>query len=137
MGNEVIRFFERMVYTGIKLNAIIFINFLIGCSYVGLVEEGLNLFNFMESVYGVEFIGEYYVCIIDFFGRVGKFKEVEEFIICMFFELNVFGWCFYLGVCRIYGDKLRVEIVAEKLLKFEFDNSSVYILLFNIYVKES
>lgn len=136
-GMKPLGFFERMVHTGIKPNAITFINLLIGCSHAGLVEEGLNLFNSMESVYGVEPTGEHYACIIDLLGRAGKLKEAEEFITCMPFEPNAFGWCSYLGACRIHGDKSRAEIAAEKLLKLEPDNSSVHILLSNIYAKES
>lgn len=62
----------------------IFIVVFVVCSYFGLVNEGLNLFYKMRDEYGVEFIFDYYVCVVDLFGRVGRLEVVYEFINNMF-----------------------------------------------------
>jgi len=135
-GKESIEVFKRMVKEGIKPNAITFINLLMGCSHSGLVAEGLNIFKCMEGAYGVAPTEQHYACVIDLLSRAGKLKEAEEFINEMPFEPNAFGWCSYLGACRIHTDTVRAEIAAKKLMKIEPGNSAVHILLSNMYAKE-
>ncbi|KAJ8431504.1 hypothetical protein Cgig2_003253 [Carnegiea gigantea] len=135
-GKEAIKVFERMVKEGIRPNEITFINLLMGCSHSGLVQQGLNIFKFMEGDYGVVPTEQHYACVIDLLSRAGKLKEAEEFINQMPFEPNAFGWCSYLGACRIHGDTARAEIAAKKLMKLEPENSAVHILLSNMYAKE-
>ncbi|KAA8518582.1 hypothetical protein F0562_016056 [Nyssa sinensis] len=136
LGKEVINFFDRMIHRGVKPNAITFVSLLNGCSHTGLVEEGLNYFHSMEKNYGVTPKSEHYSCVIDLLGRAGRLKEAEEFINSMPFEPNAFGWCSFLGACRILGDKERGKIAAEQLTRLEPENSGAHVLLSNIYAKE-
>ena len=75
-------------------------------------------------------------CVIDLFGRAGRLKEAKEFIDRMPFEPNAYGWCSFLGACRIHGDKEMGKLAAEKLVKLEPENSGALVLLSNIYAKE-
>ena len=136
LGKDAIKIFERMIDRGVKPNAITFISLLTGCSHAGLVEEGLNYFYSMDKTYGVVPREEHYSCVIDLFGRAGRLKEAKEVIDRMPFEPNAFGWCSFLGACRIHGDKEMGKLAAEKLVKLEPENSGALVLLSNIYAKE-
>ncbi|KAI4300469.1 hypothetical protein L6164_033845 [Bauhinia variegata] len=136
LGRNAIETFNLMIHRGVKPNAITFVSLLIGCSHSGLVEEGLNYFYSMDKLYGVAPREEHYSCIIDLLSRAGKLKEAEDFINNMPYEPNAFGWCSFLGACKIHGDKERGKLAAEKLMKLEPENSGAHVLLSNIYAKE-
>ncbi|KAK4281652.1 hypothetical protein QN277_013118 [Acacia crassicarpa] len=136
LGRNAIETFQQMIDRGIKPNAITFVSLLIGCSHTGMVEEGLNFFHSMDKIYGVMPREEHYSCVIDLLGRAGRLKEAEDFINNMPFEPNAFGWCSFLGACKIHGDKERGKIAAEKLMTLEPENSGTHVLLSTIYAKE-
>lgn len=135
LGKEMMETFDKMVIE-VKPNAITFISLLAGCSHAGLVEEGLNYFYHMEKKYGVVPREEHFNCVIDLLGRAGRLKEAEEFIDSMPFEPNAFGWCSFLGACRVHGDAERGKLAAERLIKLEPNNSGALVLLSNLYAKE-
>ncbi|XWS66681.1 hypothetical protein CRYUN_Cryun05aG0221700 [Craigia yunnanensis] len=136
LGKDAIEIFNMMKNEGVEPNAITFVSLLRGCSHSGLVEEGLSFFNAMEKTYGVVPREEHYSCVIDLLGRAGQLKEAEDFINKMPFEPNAFGWCSFLGACKIHGDKERGKLAAEKLMQLEPENSGAPVLLSNIYAKE-
>ncbi|KAF7818789.1 putative pentatricopeptide repeat-containing protein [Senna tora] len=136
LGRKAIETFNRMMNEGVKPNGITFVSLLTGCSHTGMVEEGLNYFYTMDKIYGVVPREEHYGCVIDLLGRAGKLKEAEEFINNMPYEPNAFGWCSFLGACKIHGDKEMGKLAAEKLMKLEPTNSGTHVLLSNIYAKE-
>ncbi|KAE8098550.1 hypothetical protein FH972_016603 [Carpinus fangiana] len=136
LGKGAIETFDRMIYKEVKPDAITFVSLLTACSHAGLAEEGLKYFHSMEKTYGVLPREEHYSCVIDLLGRAGKLKEAEEFINNMPIEPNAFGWCSFLGACRIHGDKERGKLAAEKLMKLEPENSGAHVLLSNILAKE-
>lgn len=136
LGKGAIETFDRMIHKGVKPDAITFVSLLTACSHAGLAEEGLKYFHSMEKTYGVVPREEHYSCVIDLLGRAGKLKKAEEFINNMPIEPNAFGWCSFLGACRIHGDKERGKLAAEKLMKLEPENSGAHVLLSNILAKE-
>ncbi|KAK7390433.1 hypothetical protein VNO78_25738 [Psophocarpus tetragonolobus] len=136
LGRNVIETFNGMIHRGLKPNEVTFINLLKGCSHAGMIDDGLNYFYSMEKTYGVVPKEEHYSCVIDLLGRSGKLKEAEDFINSMPFEPNAFGWCSFLGACKIHGDMERAKLAADKLMKLEPENSGAHVLLSNIYAKE-
>ncbi|KAF4364212.1 hypothetical protein F8388_000164 [Cannabis sativa] len=135
LGKEMMGTFDKMVLE-VKPNAMTFTSLLSGCSHAGLVEEGLSYFHFMEKKYGVVPREEHYNCVINLLGRAGRLKEAEDFINSMPFEANAFGWCSFLGACRVHGDAERGKLAAERLIKLEPENSGALVLLSNLYAKE-
>ncbi|CAL2273124.1 unnamed protein product [Prunus armeniaca] len=136
LGKEALETFTKMVNRGVKPNAITFVSLLTGCSHAGLVKEGLNYFHSMEKRYGMVPREEHYSCVIDLLGRAGRLKEAEEFINNMPIQPNAFGWCSFLGACRIHGDQERGKLAAAKLMQLEPENIGARVLLSNIYAKE-
>lgn len=63
----------------------------------------------------MEFKVEYYVCMVDFLGRVGCIEEVENLMRGMKVFLNEVVFGLLLGLCSVYG---KLEIV--EWIKREF-----------------
>lgn len=84
---------------GLQLMDIIFVVILQVCGYVGLVEEGVKMFELMGQEYGIKFKIEYYGCLVSFFGCVGWLKQVYEIIKNMEMEVDFVIWSFFLGSC--------------------------------------
>lgn len=118
--NEVIYFFEEMFFYGFKFDEVIFVGIMLVCSRAGLVEKGKQYFELMVKEYGIVLIFDYYICMIDFFSRVGKLKEVKSFIFKMFFIFDVIGWGILLSFCRFYGNREIVKWVADFLFELDF-----------------
>lgn len=125
--------FEKMIGSGVSFNYIIFVNVLFVCVYGGLVEDGEKIFFCMEREYGVLFEKEYYVCMVDLYGRVGYLEKVKQLIECMFFKLDVVVWGVFFGVCGLYLDFEFSSNVVEVIQSLEKDNLVVYLVLLKIF----
>ncbi|KAL0382687.1 UNVERIFIED_CONTAM: Pentatricopeptide repeat-containing protein, chloroplastic [Sesamum calycinum] len=79
MGKKAIRLFHSMRELGINPDAITVVAVLSACSYSGLINEGLEIFECMESEYGIKPSTEHYACIVDMLGRVGRVVEAYDF----------------------------------------------------------
>lgn len=88
----------------------------------------------MERVFDVELQIEYYGCVVDFFGCVGRLEEVYRFIENMLMELDYIMLGVFLSVCKIYGNVEFGEKVVKRLIEFEELDFGMYVLLLNIYV---
>ncbi|ONK57430.1 uncharacterized protein A4U43_C09F440 [Asparagus officinalis] len=132
-GKEALQMFKQMVLKEIKPDNITFFNLLRACSHSGLVDEGLEYFDSMLKIYGIEPRQEHYSHVIDLLGRAGKLKEAEEFIHKMPFEPSAFAWCSLLGACKTHRATELGEIAAKKLMELEPENSGSHVLMSNIY----
>ncbi|KAJ7972681.1 Pentatricopeptide repeat [Quillaja saponaria] len=114
-------------------NAITFVSVLSACSHSGMVQEGWSLFESLSRDYAISPEEAHYACMIDLLGRVGQIEEALAFINNMPIKPNASAWGALLSACRIYKRVELAEEVASKLLPLEPDESSVYVLLSNIY----
>ena len=60
------------------------------CVHAGLVEEGEKHFTSMLTKYGIQAEMEHYTCMVDLYGRAGRFDEALKSIRNMPFEP---AWC--------------------------------------------
>lgn len=132
-GRMAIDLFHRMVISGIHPDEITFISLLCACGRSGLVDEGLDYFDYMQDEYSIVPNIKHYSCIVDLLGRAGKLDEAYDFISRIPIALDAAIWGALLNACRIH---LRVdlgEIASRKI--FEIDDQSVgyYVLLCNLY----
>ncbi|KAL5149990.1 Pentatricopeptide repeat-containing protein, mitochondrial [Glycine soja] len=67
MGKVLVEMFGSMVEE-VKPDAVTFMALLSSCSHSGLVEQGLQYFHDLESVYGVRPEIEHYACMVDLLG---------------------------------------------------------------------
>lgn len=124
MGEQALKLFHSMRVYGIKPDPITMVAILSACSYTGLVDEGLQIFEAMEREYEIRPSSEHYCCVTDMLGRVGRVVEAYEFVKELGEEGNVLGiWGSLLAACRIHGEFQLGKIVANKFLEMEKGNS--------------
>ena len=139
MGERALLLFHSMQDSDIKPDAITFVAVLSACSYTGLVEEGLQIFELMEKEYNIQPSTAHYGCVVDMLGRVGRVVEAYEFVRGLGEEGNVQEiWGSLLGACRIHEQFELGKVVAKKLLELETRNdiTGYHVLLSNMYAEE-
>ncbi|KDP31290.1 hypothetical protein JCGZ_11666 [Jatropha curcas] len=132
-ADAAIKLFNEMVKTEIKPNEVTFIGLLTACVHAGMVEEGLNMFESMETHYGVKRSADHYTCIVDLLGRAGRLTEALELAETMPIKPHGGVWGALLGACRIHGNPDIATIAATHLFELEPNAIGNYIMLSNIY----
>ncbi|KAF5178828.1 Pentatricopeptide repeat-containing protein [Thalictrum thalictroides] len=136
MGEKALSMFQSMSESDMNPDAITFVAVLSACSYSALVDEGFQIFESMQTLYGVSPTTEHYCCVVDMLGRAGMVVEAYEFVKQLDEKGNIAGiWGSLLSACRIHGKSELGKIVADKLfeLKTENDVTGYHVLLSNIY----
>ncbi|XP_018501756.2 pentatricopeptide repeat-containing protein At3g22150, chloroplastic [Pyrus x bretschneideri] len=139
MGERALSLFHSMQKSGIAPDAITFVAVLSACSYAGLVNEGLSIYDSMKREYNIKPLSAHYCCIADMLGRVGRVVEAYEFVKGLGKEGDVMEiWGSLLGACRIHKHFELGKIVAGKLLELEAANGKTgyHVLLSNMYAEE-
>lgn len=132
-GEEALNLFRRMKKQGIKPNQVTFVGVLTACSHVGLVDEGMQLFESMEQEHGVVPTREHFACVVDLLARAGRIHDAEAFINQMVFEPDIVMWKTLLAACKSRGNIEVGKRAAENILKIDPSNSAAHVLLCNIY----
>lgn len=139
MGAKALSLFNEMQNSGLRPDAITFIAILSACSYAGLVEEGLWIFDSMEEKYGIKPSTEHYACVVDMLGRVCRLEEAIEMAEKLGNEGSAIqAWGSILAACRTHRRHELAKIVAKKLLDMESRQSKngYHVLLSHIYADE-
>ncbi|KAL0450489.1 UNVERIFIED_CONTAM: Pentatricopeptide repeat-containing protein [Sesamum latifolium] len=132
-GKVALSLFNQMVQSGVKPNEVTFTSALHACGHAGLVDDGLNLFNFMQKNHPENLRTDHYTCIVDLLGRADRLEEAYHLINIMPFEPSHAVWGALLGACAIHENVELGEVAAKWLFKLEPENTGNYILLGNIY----
>lgn len=135
-GERAIDLFMEMLRHGVKPDGVLFTGLLTACSHGGLVEQGLNFFKSMQSIYGVNPQIVHYGCLVDLFGRAGLLREAVDFINKMPMEPNDVIWGSLLAACRKYKNIEIAHYIAERITCLESEKIGIRILLSNIYASE-
>ncbi|XP_010312832.2 pentatricopeptide repeat-containing protein At3g22150, chloroplastic [Solanum lycopersicum] len=139
MGRKALTLFYSLRQNGLEPDAVTFVAVLSACSYTGLVDEGLQIFELMGKEYGIQPSAEHYACVVDMLGRVGRLNEAHNFAKQLGVEGNVLGiWGSLLAACRVHRNFELGKIVSSKLLELEGSDeiSGYHVLLSNIYAEE-
>ncbi|TMW98714.1 hypothetical protein EJD97_003616 [Solanum chilense] len=99
-AHEALEKFKEMDMTGIKPDKVAFIAVLSACRHVGLVKEGMELFEQMKGKYGVEPEMDHYLIAVDLLARYGYLTEAEQLITGMPFPPNALIWRIFLEGCK-------------------------------------
>lgn len=128
---------EEMVASGMKPDKVTFIGLLMTCNHLGLINEGLSLFESMTSIYGL-FPGiDHVACVVDMLGRVGQVEKAKE-LASKYVEASeesqrISSLEALLGSYLPQGDlKMGVEL-AEKLQTLKPYDEMSYVVLSNMY----
>ncbi|XP_047156633.1 putative pentatricopeptide repeat-containing protein At3g25970 [Vigna umbellata] len=96
---------KQLPKTTILWNSIIF-------GHDGLVEEGCNIMESMESDFGIPRRKEHYACAIDLYGRAGQLEKAKALVETMPFEVDAMVLKTLLGACRFCGD-IELENISS------------------------
>ncbi|KAF3608184.1 hypothetical protein DY000_02044551 [Brassica cretica] len=133
MFEEALDCFGKMKSRNVTPNSVTFVSLLSACSHSGNIEEGRKQFASMTRYYGIAPEEEHYACMVDLLGRAGEVEEAKSFIDSMHVKPMASAWGALLNACRIHKNVDLAEEIAEKLLSMGSNESSVYVLLSNIY----
>ena len=131
-AEEALTVFEDMKMENVRPNHATFVAVLRACGHMGLVQEGWDYFCSMPS-YGLDPQLEHYSCMVDMLGKSGQVGKALKLIEDMPFEADDVIWRTLLSVCKMYGNVEVAEKAANSILQLDPQDSSVYILLANIY----
>ena len=133
LSASAIELFRRMQKEGVLPNEVTFIGVLSACSRMGLVDEGLKLFESMHIIYGIEPRVQHYGCLVDLLGRVGMIEEAKKVVRTMPMEPDSYVLGALLNACRVHGDVELGQEMVERLAEQGLDHSGVHVLLSNMY----
>lgn len=134
-GVEALQMFDRMQKENVVPNHATFVAVLRACSHVGLLDDGCRYFHQMTTRYKLEPQLEHFACMVDILGRSKGPREALKFISIMPFEADAVIWKTLLSVCKIHRDVEVAELAANNALQLDPEDSSVYILLSNVYAE--
>ncbi|KAG2727578.1 hypothetical protein I3760_01G163500 [Carya illinoinensis] len=103
------------------------------CSRAGAVEMGLEIFESMGAIFGIEPGVEHYACIVDLLGRSGMVERAYEFIKKMPIPPTIAIWGALLGSCRMYGKPELGKIAADNLFELDPKDSGNHVVLSNLF----
>lgn len=134
-GLEALEMFERMEKANVVPNHATFVAVLRACSHVGLLDDGCRYFHLMTTRYKLEPQLEHFACMVDILGRLKGPEDALKFIRSMPFEADAVIWKTLLSICKIRQDVEVAEIASSNVLRLDPEDSSVYILLSNLYAE--
>ncbi|KAI3813282.1 hypothetical protein L1987_18002 [Smallanthus sonchifolius] len=133
LGDEAVNVFESMKLNHVKPNHATFVSVLRACAHMGQVEKGLQYFNSMFSNYKLNPQLEHYSCMVDILGRSGQVNNALNLINDMPIEPDDVIWRTLLGICKLQKNVEVAEKAASRLIQWDPQDSSTYVLLANIY----
>ncbi|GAB2277240.1 hypothetical protein Dimus_011947 [Dionaea muscipula] len=138
MGREALGVFSQMLDLGIRPDHVAISAVLSACSHVGLVDEGMEIFNYLEKVHGIKPTMQHYACIVDLLARRGQVRDAYSFVTQMPLEgadANIWGTL--LGACWTYNDLELGKIVADHLLDIEVNDIGSYVAVSNLHAADA
>ncbi|KAL3030136.1 hypothetical protein AAZX31_03G204000 [Glycine max] len=136
LATRVLEEFDRMKKAGVIPDEVTFVNVLSACVHAGLVEEGEKHFTSMLTKYGIQAEMEHYTCMVDLYGRAGRFDEALKSIRNMPFEPDVVLWGALLAACDLHSNLEIGEYAAERIPKLESNRPVSYSILSKIQVEK-
>lgn len=132
-SERAIALLSRMSREGVKPNEITFICVLNACSRMGLVEEGIKVFESMTDDYGIKPSVKHYGCLVDLLGGAGLLEQAKKVVTDMPMEPDSYVLGALLNACRVHGNVELGREMVEGLTEKGLDRSGVQVLLSNIY----
>ncbi|KAI5063605.1 hypothetical protein GOP47_0022152 [Adiantum capillus-veneris] len=132
-SQEALVCFEQMQRESILPDEVTFICLLNLCSHLGLVEKGQELFNSMDSMYGLKPSVDSFTCMVDLLGRAGHLVKAAEVIQGMPFSTNSAIWHCLLSACTRWIDVNVGTWAFQQAVKLDKCDVTACVLMVNIY----
>jgi pentatricopeptide repeat protein len=81
LGQQALELFKQLEETGLHPDEITFMSLLNALSHSGMVNEGFQYYDSMQTQYSLIPTIEHQNCIVDLLGRSGQLERAEQFII--------------------------------------------------------
>lgn len=127
-ADSALELFTQMLKEGIRPTHGTFVGILLACAHAGFVDKGMEYFESMERVHGLRPEMKHYGCVVDLLSRSGNLEKAYDFIKKMPVIPDVVVWRILLSACKLYGNVTLCEIVTNKLLELDPQNSGNYVL---------
>ncbi|XP_074556166.1 pentatricopeptide repeat-containing protein At5g13270, chloroplastic isoform X2 [Curcuma longa] len=101
-ASQALDFFDMMISSNVKPNAITFIGILNAFSHTGLVSLAREHLDSMYVGYGVEATVDHYNCMVDVYCRAGHLEAAYELISSGSFKPDSMSWKILLSGCTTY-----------------------------------
>ncbi|EPS73842.1 hypothetical protein M569_00905 [Genlisea aurea] len=131
-GEKALKIFREMQNRNIQMDEITFIGVISACTHAGMIQEGEMYFDMMVKKLHLSPTMEIYSCMVDLYGRAGMLTKATALIDQMPFPAGPTVWRTLLAACRVHGHLELGKIAAEKLISFQPQDSSAYVLLANL-----
>jgi pentatricopeptide repeat protein len=125
--------FDDMRLTGVKPDSVTFLLVLFTCTHGGLVDMGLEYFNSMKEMHGIEPQLDHYVCLFDLLGRAGRLEEAMEILETMPIRPNASIYKTLLAACKVHRIVPLGEDIASRGLKLDPSDPAFNLMLANLY----
>ncbi|XP_044494254.1 pentatricopeptide repeat-containing protein At5g50990 isoform X2 [Mangifera indica] len=130
LGRDAIDIFSKMKVENVLPDSITFLGLLTSSSHCGMVEEGRQYFDLMQSQYSIQPQLEHYGAMVDLLGRAGHVEEAFSIITSMKMEPDVVIWRALLSACRTYKKPDLGEVAIANITRLRGGD---YVLLSNMY----
>ncbi|KAL5539107.1 hypothetical protein UlMin_042328 [Ulmus minor] len=131
-SKRAISLFEEMKKEGFVPDEITILAILQACSYSGLWEVGICLFNELEPKYGIRPVIEHFACMVDLVGRAGHLTEAMDLINKSPFSNSPLLWRTLVNVSKLHGELSFGMLASKRLLDLEPEEAGSYILVSNM-----
>lgn len=125
--------FNQMVRAGTCPDTVTFTVVLTACAHVGKVAEAREVFDSMQTVFGISPVMEQYACIASVLSRAGMLTDALELVNKMPFEPNAKVWGALLNGAAAVGDVQLGRFAFDRLFMIEPKNTGNYIVMANLY----
>lgn len=136
LGLEALELFEQMQEEGVQPNSVTFLSLLSTCSHSGLVNEGCEIFSYMNQEFRIKPEINHYTCLVDLLGRSGRLQEALRIIEIMTVKPDSRIWGALLAASRTYSDSELGIHAGRALLDLEPENAGYHVVLSNVHVRE-
>lgn len=125
--------FDDMRLTGVKPDSVTFLLVLFTCTHGGLVDMGLEYFNSMKEMHGIDPQLDHYACLFDLLGRAGRLEEAMEILETMPIRPNASIYKTLLAACKVHRSVPLGEDIASRGLKLDPSDPAFNLMLANLY----
>ncbi|KAH0887944.1 hypothetical protein Bca4012_000406 [Brassica carinata] len=136
MGKEALLIYSRMMDLGIKPDHVFITTLLTACCHAGLIQDGLQIFDSIRTVYGLKPTMEQYASVVDLLARGGRLDDAYSFVTEMPVEPNENIWGTLLRACITYNRMDLGRLAANHLLQAESEDIGNYVLISNMYAAD-
>ncbi|GJN07769.1 hypothetical protein PR202_ga25629 [Eleusine coracana subsp. coracana] len=118
LSDEALQLFAEMRRRQlVRPNHATFLSVLSACAHAGLLSQGQEVFQSMESEYSLQPRMEHYATMVDLLGRFGSVRQAYDFIRGIPATPNTDVWAALLGAANLHGDVDMADIAATEVFE--------------------